>query len=642
MAAMTRQSGMLPTVRCSDCSAEIEISRMGDHICSGVPEPPRQQPPSNRWRSDSATFSARSQSPQSSISSGPPPKIAPGPGPSSSPGPGPAPGGGSTFPRTGRMPPPRIDPSAANRPFAPRDQLAPSNLGPNARSKSPATPSDGRKTPLRSATSPLPRMANPPSPELSNLDCAFPPFPMSNSPRVTPTDPKRSTPTIDTPEASPMFAPMSPKMAGGNGNVLQRMNTIAPGPFGVKNTPITEEPSSMESKPGHKRNGTVGSSKDYTRAPSVKGDRSHFPRPSTAGSEKSHSSSVSSGSGMRRNYVDEPPPALPTAPFPLPTESTGGYGGMGRPKTPGNDVPPPDPAPIANRSQTFPLNEPPSMADAPSGPLPRRPSEPAFKSQQRRPTVGSSGRPNLNTDVPRVPSGEEAGPSPRDAQSRNQRYPPRSASRADQRDQKWPSQPPPVPTNNDYAIGNPYHTPRESHSSSGSSYGSDIKTGSSRSSPPLSDVPEHDTRQPSKPASIDNLMSEIQTSMQDFGPGLGPPGGPPGSRRPPPSAQQPRSPNVPLSPFPESPLDPAIRGGYFQRPSFDDSSQAGSETPKTEASLSPKRRPTAAVKGNCRGCGEPIRGKSVSSADGQLTGRYHKHCQSKHPLPPLLWIFEVP
>lgn len=37
-----------------------------------------------------------------------------------------------------------------------------------------------------------------------------------------------------------------------------------------------------------------------------------------------------------------------------------------------------------------------------------------------------------------------------------------------------------------------------------------------------------------------------------------------------------------------------------------------------------KRNPTS--KGPCRGCGEQIVGKSVSSADGRLTGRYHKAC----------------
>jgi len=41
----------------------------------------------------------------------------------------------------------------------------------------------------------------------------------------------------------------------------------------------------------------------------------------------------------------------------------------------------------------------------------------------------------------------------------------------------------------------------------------------------------------------------------------------------------------------------------------------------------PIRRPTTpGFKGNCKGCGDAILGKSVSSADGRLTGRYHKQC----------------
>ncbi|EGS18643.1 uncharacterized protein CTHT_0052480 [Thermochaetoides thermophila DSM 1495] len=34
----------------------------------------------------------------------------------------------------------------------------------------------------------------------------------------------------------------------------------------------------------------------------------------------------------------------------------------------------------------------------------------------------------------------------------------------------------------------------------------------------------------------------------------------------------------------------------------------------------------ASSRGNCKACGEPIKGKSISSADGRLTGRYHKAC----------------
>lgn len=40
---------------------------------------------------------------------------------------------------------------------------------------------------------------------------------------------------------------------------------------------------------------------------------------------------------------------------------------------------------------------------------------------------------------------------------------------------------------------------------------------------------------------------------------------------------------------------------------------------------SPYQKPRSS-KGKCKGCGEDIYGKSVSSADGRLTGRYHKEC----------------
>ena len=64
----------------------------------------------------------------------------------------------------------------------------------------------------------------------------------------------------------------------------------------------------------------------------------------------------------------------------------------------------------------------------------------------------------------------------------------------------------------------------------------------------------------------------------------------------------------PLS-FP--PLDtPTVPAPPLQRPDIAD----------------PVRRPMTANKGKCRGCAEIIQGKSVSSADGRLTGRYHKRC----------------
>lgn len=85
-------------------------------------------------------------------------------------------------PKSPRTAPPKINPDTANKPF----------LAPMPRSESPISPAasersgssfGGRPTqPLRSQTSPMPRLwdPRPPSPELSaNLDCAFPSFPFS-------------------------------------------------------------------------------------------------------------------------------------------------------------------------------------------------------------------------------------------------------------------------------------------------------------------------------------------------------------------------------------------------------------------------------------------------------------------------------
>ncbi|RKF59709.1 putative lim domain-containing protein [Erysiphe neolycopersici] len=56
---------------------------------------------------------------------------------------------------------------------------------------------------------------------------------------------------------------------------------------------------------------------------------------------------------------------------------------------------------------------------------------------------------------------------------------------------------------------------------------------------------------------------------------------------------------------------------------------AQSELPSNRSPTSQTRSPSDKLrlsKGICKGCGENIYGKSVSSADGRLTGRYHKEC----------------
>jgi uncharacterized CHY-type Zn-finger protein len=105
---------------------------------------------------------------------------------------------------------------------------------------------------------------------------------------------------------------------------------------------------------------------------------------------------------------------------------------------------------------------------------------------------------------------------------------------------------------------------------------------------------------------------------------------------------------LPLPPLPtaqisqplESPIDPAV---HHMRAPADPAIQMGSSIgPRSHISDSPPRLrkgsrsdihahppprfQTPISKGECRGCGTHIYGKSVKAADGRLTGRFHKEC----------------
>ncbi|TQB73805.1 hypothetical protein MPDQ_005452 [Monascus purpureus] len=79
---------------------------------------------------------------------------------------------------------------------------------------------------------------------------------------------------------------------------------------------------------------------------------------------------------------------------------------------------------------------------------------------------------------------------------------------------------------------------------------------------------------------------------------------------------------------PDSPTDPAILQGSVslipenkcRQP--EPRSPLRPNMPRSATAPTPRARP----KGRCKGCGELIMGKSVSSADGRLTGRYHRAC----------------
>ncbi len=413
-----------------------------------------------------------------------------------------------------------------DKPFFPQGQLTPVSDG--SRSNSPRTPSDGRRSPFgRSVREPI----RPPSPDvLSNLDNAFPPFPS----RKQPANKDRSRiDRVKYAEADPKYAPISPR--AGAGPLLQRMNTIAPGPF------------DLNGRPGRR-----------ARTPDEDALKIHEQQLSTTGS--SHSRSTTSSIEEKAAI----PAKVPKF------ERAGGYEGFG-PPTAQEELKPLRPE---NRSQTFPVA---AENRIPNG-LPRRPSEP--DTALRRPSNIES----TSVSPPRQRRPSVTGPD------RSRPLPPRGASLIRERSAKDGNVPPMPDLAREFGSSNPYHTPSASESSSSSL--------SSRPSPQRTDG----QRKASNTSNIDVLMKDIQSVKQDV-----------------PSAPQEQFAR-PLARLgesllsPESPMDPAIKGGRLSP-----------LPPRSKTPVEPQRRPTTA-KGNCKGCGESIKGKSVSSADGRLTGRYHKQC----------------
>ncbi|CAG8954842.1 hypothetical protein HYFRA_00008527 [Hymenoscyphus fraxineus] len=566
MAIPLRQSSFLPTIKCSMCAKDIEISKLGDHICikSGeqltppqessesfeqLPPPPRKQTPTN----------------------------------------------GPNFLKPSRAMPPRVDTSAANRPFRPPGgQLTPNSASPS-RYGSPNSPFGRPKGPLRSATMPISRA--PPSPEIlsGNLDCAFPPFPKKQQPKYTNRQGGGSGQRRN--ESNRMYAPVSPRTAT-SGGLLEKMNTIAPGPFDINRQKPEHK---AQTKPpaaanfGHRRQGTEGSLKDM-KIPSQIEVAGTIVRPSTAGGHARKASIASSTHSRSGSIV----PKVPT---------NTGYGGFGPPS---DEIR----APL-NRSQTSPLEN-----TNPSPPV-MSPAEPRSAS-----TTGKTS-PDMGAKYSFAPN-RKASPTGPDL---SRPLPPRGASLIRPRVDTKVGEMPQLPDLNlaaEFGIGNPYHTPTESQSSDASGFSEESKA-SSRSSPPRSVGSAGSRRQPSDVSQMDVLMADLEFTMSDLSPvKLSPessPINPIQERRESPTTSpveirtqsiQPLMPQPNIRsamPYPSSQADPAIKEVRLP-PIPQDAPRS------TNGHM---RKPTVS-KGKCKGCDEVIKGKSISSADGRLTGRYHKHC----------------
>ncbi|PSN66393.1 hypothetical protein BS50DRAFT_413919 [Corynespora cassiicola Philippines] len=599
----------LPTIKCSDCGVDIEISQLADHVCATTATndaPTPASPPSPKL-DRAATF-----------------------------------GGGASFnnrsdgrTRSGRMPPPaRIDSAAANKPFRAADPSPVTNYS-DQKSTSPLSPGDNRLPYKmnRSATSPVPRPMGPPSPDFPrNMDSAFPTFPTKRV--ATPTSaafkssdrlgPQRYA------EPSPLFAPLSPRLNGGE-SVIKRMDSIAPGPFDGRGDqdrrPSTSNgPNVIQSGQGfgHRRTATQGSTRSNGNGPNQR---------TSLASTASRTSTFSNRSG-----------GLPSRPKP-------GFKNA-------EPMPPPPPPPKNDESEGI----------------------DAFLSRLQKETMAPSRRPPPDNRSMAAPLGQESRdatqvPPPLNTNNNSRRpadsgrpthrpYPVRTSSRGASlgniRLNDMPPLPPvPVPSYSKDMPPNPVHTPSDSGLSDDSFASSGYRSAaSSRSSPPGSEAGH--SRQPSKSGRRDYADEEPvvrTTSPESFTDPRTPPQ--PQRRTPEPRLAPPPAP-APLfngARSPNSPMDPAIQRGLsyenmrrempLRDPALNMASsplprgmtapelrQPERRTPEPRLTeprpLEPReqvnRRPTAASKGQCRGCSESIVGKSVKDSSGRLTGRYHRDC----------------
>ncbi|KAI1760441.1 hypothetical protein GGR53DRAFT_81296 [Hypoxylon sp. FL1150] len=534
MVEATRQSAFMPTIKCSNCGNQVEISMMGEHICGGAPPAEPAAPPMPDLLG--GAFSSFKT---------------------------------NVFDKFARSAPPAVDTTAANRAIPRPDQLTPVSASTGSQTISPKTPTHGRPGAGSSGDDYFtPAIASSPrrpggyggfaaEPESYEGDSAYG------------TSPNKST------------------------NVLTRMNTIAPGPFG---------------RPGAKNALSRNNSRDQTAESQDDSLQVGYTleRPGTAGS----TSSKNSGS------LAPPPPRAPRK---------NGYEGFGAPRRESDDFAP-QPLGLGKRSETFPekLLQ---TNDEVSGVPARAPSAPGIRPDRlRTASSGTADWPAPAGDRLQRPSfGAQDALRPPLPRKNSGRPPTHGASRQ------------PSNLSDDFGAGNQYHSPTVSQSSSNSGYShiSRPSQASSATSPARSVGSDLGGRRPSGTSGFDALMDDLQSSMdamqpkaQPLSPGDRSPVKPeqpgPNSRRAPPEGLQ-------LDPPSFRGRDPKVDSPV--RSPLTPGSASDRKDPAVQSGLSksPPTRPThdrqpSRSRGSCKACKKLITGKSISSADGRLTGRYHKAC----------------
>ncbi|RYO97472.1 hypothetical protein DL763_002740 [Monosporascus cannonballus] len=572
MTDLSRVSVFMPTIKCSSCGDQVEISMMGDHICK--PAAPAAEPvapqPATTDRLGGAFSSLKL----------------------------------SVFDKLTRAAPPNVDTSAATTSTATGARGSVGNPGTDG-----ANTKLDQVTPISTSTGSRaisPKTPNGPSSAAPNGEDYFGPA-IAESPTRMPNSRLGGYGGLEDPEGSERHSQLGTSPEREPSSVLRRMNTIAPGPF------------EMGRPPSAGTNSFQPSSNRFN----LTEPRDDGRRPSTASS---------------MNGVGIAPPRVPR---------NNSYGGFGPPQRSGDSFEPPS-LNGSKRSETFPKPSPGQPDESPA----RTPSAPGLRPDRIR-----SGSTNAG-DAPAMTSERSQRPSLSIKDTSRPPPPRKSLMRPTTRDG---SAAPNINLAAEFGANNPYHSPSlsqvsQSSSNSGYSQCSSQPSQTSSSTSPARSVGAR--RKASDGTNVDGLTNDLESSIE----ALNPSGPPPVPRGPPVESAA-----AGVRKAPEGlRLDPAIwngrrpsAGSPLQSPMFSNRgdpviqaarrpSAAGSP-PLPSPSLFPTRtdpaiqegqnrsshrpshsrqpsRPDQRSRGNCKACGELITGKSISSADGRLTGRYHKAC----------------
>ncbi|KAJ5573361.1 uncharacterized protein N7459_007788 [Penicillium hispanicum] len=529
----TMDAGFLPTIKCSNCGHDVEISAMGDHVCAPVdtgaaPIAPPSPPPSAGSDSPdrlTTTMAARSGRP-----------------------------GG----------PPRIDPSIANLAYL---QPLPNMLTPASSVGSHvASPRSVASAP-RSPGPPSARQTSPDGESIINLDSVFS-FPMPGS-----RSPGRVRTPGTTEDATGRSAAPTPSPRLGLDQVPENVQ--------LPPSPLPPPPESTER--GHRRGDSLASHSSYRT--SIASTR--------YGSSTTRSSTHSFSRGFRTFMEDTPP--MPPPPLRTPNKTSFSRdSNLSTGSSYRNDS-----------DQTYsgfdfgiPSDHAAGLHDLPEE---RSPDEPSYSSDR-----GFQQPPHDRLHPAAAGSHFEAPRKNSDATSV-------SALSV---------------TSFARALGLDDHIPKAESSTSSDSSPSETRSGSSMSSLP-SDV-SMNRYKPSDPLNLGPLVKELPPRTRQTILEL------PGRVR----STMDEVPPIPAAFFtPDSPTDPTINQGGLsliaekREESAMDRRNEEPPSPRRPmqraATASIPRPPTRSAtrsKGKCKGCGEDITGKSISSSDGRLTGRYHRGC----------------